>query len=776
MRLLYYTGGGELRWTEDLVGDDEVPSYAILSHTWDEGQEVTFDDLMKNSGKSKTGYNKIWFCARQAQRDGLEHFWVDTCCIDKTNNSELSEAIVSMFQWYKNAIRCYVYLSDVSSRACEKDSEPHRELKRKPAIKTSRWFTRGWTLQELIAPASVEFFSKEGDRLGDKTSLMPTLHDITGIAMQALDGSPMSCFTVDERMSWAEGRKTRREEDSAYSLLGIFDISMPLIYGEGRQRAKERLRKEIREHHSIHLPVAMSASFNSHHEEHNARCLPNTRTKLLDGITTWANDKEGKSIFWLSGMAGTGKSTIARTIAQWFADRRQLGASFFFKKGEGERGNASRFFTTMASDLVKHEPGMLAGIRKALNEDSAISQRALKDQFEKLILQPLLEIKEARSQALGRIVVIDALDECEREEDIRAILQLLARTKDIQPVSLRIVVTSRPELHIRLGFKEMPNGTYQDLVLHEVPKSTIEHDIRLFLEHELGAIRQERMLALDWPSSHQIMALVELAVPLFIYAATVCRFVGTKGRNPIKYLEKVLEYEKSTFSQLDGTYLPALEQLLDEQKDDREEWLIEFREVVGSIVVLERPLSITSLGYLLRLSQEEVRCRLDSLHSVLSVPNSEDVPVRLLHLSFREFLVDPQKQGKSPFWVDEKSTHNKLASCCLKLMSRQSGLRQDMCSLVGPGVLRSEIDDGAVASSLPPELQYACRYWTSHIIQSKEHIVDGDTTHLFLQKHLLHWLEAMSLMGDSSRCFHLLDSLQALAGVRSSQNIVLSLC
>jgi hypothetical protein len=776
MRLLYYTGGGELRWTEDLVGDDKVPSYAILSHTWDEGQEVTFDDLVKNSGKSKTGYNKIWFCARQAQRDGLEHFWVDTCCIDKTNNSELSEAIVSMFQWYKNAMRCYVYLSDVSSRACEKDSEPHRELKRKPAIETSRWFTRGWTLQELIAPASVEFFSKEGDRLGDKTSLMPTLHDITGIAMQALDGSPMSCFTVDERMSWAERRKTRREEDSAYSLLGIFDISMPLIYGEGRQRAKERLRKEIREHHSIHLPVAMSASFNSHHEEHNARCLPNTRTKLLDEITTWANDKEGKSIFWLSGMAGTGKSTIARTIAQSFADRRQLGASFFFKKGEGERGNASRFFTTMASDLVKHEPGMLAGIRKALNEDSAISQRALKDQFEKLILQPLLEIKEAGSQALRRIVVIDALDECEREEDIRAILRLLARTKDIQPVPLRIVVTSRPELHIRLGFKEMPNGTYQDLVLHEVPKSTIEHDIRLFLEHELGAIRQERMLALDWPSSHQIMALVELAVPLFIYAATVCRFVGTKGRNPIKYLDKVLEYEKSTFSQLDGTYLPALEQLLDEQKDDKEEWLIEFREVVGSIVVLESPLSITSLGCLLRLSEEEVRCRLDSLHSVLSVPNSKDVPVRLLHLSFREFLVDPQKQGKSPFWVDEKSTHNRLASCCLELMSGQSGLRQDMCSLVGPGVLRSEIDDGAVANSLPPELQYACRYWTSHIIQSKEHIVDGDTTHLFLRKHFLHWLEAMSLMGDSSRCFHLLDSLQALAGVRSSQNIVLSLC
>ncbi|KAF1937526.1 hypothetical protein EJ02DRAFT_515146 [Clathrospora elynae] len=537
----------------------------------------------------------------------------------------------------------------------------------------------------------------------------------------------------------------------------------------------QKLDLATQDAHTLHrkldltaLPAAKGASYDSHTEEHNARCLLNTRTKLLDEITTWANDKEGKSIFWLSGMAGTGKLTIARTIAQSFADHRRLGASFFFKKGEGERGNASRFFTTMASDLVKHKPGILAGIRMALDEDLAISQRALKDQFEKLILQPLLEIKEAHSQALGRIVVIDALDECEREEDIRAILRLLARTKDIQPVPLRIVVTSRPELHIRLGFKEMPNGTYQDLVLHEVPKSTIEHDIRLFLEHELGAIRKERMLASDWPSSHQIMALVELAVPLFIYAATVCRFVGTKGRNPMKYLDKVLEYEKSTFSQLDGTYLPALEQLLNEQKDDKEEWLIKFREVVGSIVVLESPLSITSLGCLLRLSQEEVRCRLDSLHSVLSVHNSEDVPVRLLHLSFREFLVDPQKQGKSPFWVDEKSTHNKLASCCLQLMSGQSGLRQDMCSLVGPGVLRSDIDDRTVTSSLPPELQYACRYWISHLIQAQKEMLDGDTTHLFLQKHLLHWLEAMSLMRESSRCVHLLDSLQALADPSAS--------
>ncbi|KAL6161193.1 hypothetical protein ACJQWK_08462 [Exserohilum turcicum] len=487
------------------------------------------------------------------------------------------------------------------------------------------------------------------------------------------------------------------------------------------------------------LPIAQGASYDSHTEEHNARCLPNTRTALLHDIAKWAQDKDSKSIFWLSGMAGTGKSTIARTIAESFARRGQLGASFFFKKGEGERGNASRFFATIATDLVACEPGMLPGIKKTLDEDPAISHKALKDQFEKLILQPLLGIKQTHSRALVRVVVIDALDECEQEPDVRAILQLLAQTKDIRPVPLRIVVTSRPELHIRLGFKEMPNGTYQDLVLHEVPRSTIEHDIRLFLEHKLSIIRKERMLASDWPAQQHIIALVELAVPLFIYAATVCRYIGSKGGDPEVYLNKVLQYPKTAFSQLDRTYLPVLDQLLVEQEErDREEWLRIFRELVGSIVILASPLPVGPLARLLQVPKKQVECRLDALHSVLSIPDREDVPIRLLHLSFREFLLDPQKQGKNPFWVDEKRTHQKLASRCLELMSGSGGLHQDMCGLLGPGVLRSEVDEQTVATRLPPDLQYACRYWVNHLKQSGQGIVDGDATHLFLRKHLLH--------------------------------------
>jgi hypothetical protein len=514
------------------------------------------------------------------------------------------------------------------------------------------------------------------------------------------------------------------------------------------------------------LPIAKGASYNSPSEEHNALCLPNTCTALLHSITKWAQDKDSKPIFWLSGVSGTGKSTVARTVAHSFARNDLLGASFFFKEGESDRGNASRFFATIANDLVVQEPGMLPSVKEALDEDPAISQRALKDQFEKLILQPLLRIVQTRSKPQARVVVIDALDECEQSHDIQAILQLLARATAIQPVPLRVVVTSRLELSVRLSFRQMPDSMYESIVLHDVSRSTIKHNIRLFIEHELSAIQKERMLSLDWPSTYQVTALVELALPLFSYAATMCRYIGEKGGNPKDHLNKVLEYQKSTLSKLDRTYLPILDQLLDEHEEDKKEtWLYWFQEVVGSIIVLQSPLSIISLARLLQVPREEVKCQLNSLHSVLSIPNREDVPIRILHMSFRYFLVDPQKKGKSPFWVDEKDTHKKLASRCLELMSKD--LRQDMCNLSEPGVLRSEITEGTIASSLSPDLQYACRFWVAHLEQSQQAIVDGDTTHLFLQKYLLYWLEAMSLIKESHQCLYLLSRLQAITWVIS---------
>lgn len=248
MRLLKRHNDGGFSLVEQF--GDAKPPYAILSHTWGV-EEVTFKDIIDGTGRSKVGYEKILFCGECARNDSLKYFWVDTCCIDKANSTELQEAINSMFSWYHEATKCYVYLSDVSAIGFDEDDQLSRktwELE----FSASRWFTRGWTLQELIAPRTLEFFSKERCALGDKKTFEQAIHGITGIPVEALRRvRPLHEFSVDERMSWVKERNTTRQEDAAYCLLGIFDIHMPLIYGEGRKKALIRLRKEIREAQNI---------------------------------------------------------------------------------------------------------------------------------------------------------------------------------------------------------------------------------------------------------------------------------------------------------------------------------------------------------------------------------------------------------------------------------------------------------------------------------------------------------------------------------------------
>jgi hypothetical protein len=247
MRLLHANNDSSFSLTS--FSRDQIPSYAILSHTWEaDDSEVSFKDLTDGVGHDKPGYRKIQFCGEQARKDGLRHFWIDTCCIDKANFTELSAAINSMFRWYQSSAKCYAYLSDVTTGKHSLSSESLWE----PAFKRSRWFTRGWTLQELLAPRSVEFFSRDCERLGDKKSLQQQIHEVTGIATQALqEGSSLSQFSEDERRSWAAKRQTSIEEDQVYCLLGIFNIHLPLIYGEGKENALRRLKDEFNRHSTV---------------------------------------------------------------------------------------------------------------------------------------------------------------------------------------------------------------------------------------------------------------------------------------------------------------------------------------------------------------------------------------------------------------------------------------------------------------------------------------------------------------------------------------------
>ena len=526
------------------------------------------------------------------------------------------------------------------------------------------------------------------------------------------------------------------------------------------------------------IPSAQGAAFDSHinTDELNARCHPDTRINLLHQIKEWAKDPKGKCIFWLNGMAGTGKSTISRTVAQSFANDRQLGASFFFKRGEGDRGNASRFFTTIANQLMRTVPDIVPFIRSAINEQPEIAAKSLNEQFEKLVFQPLSQLNQSSPHSSPLVVVVDALDECEKEGDIRNILNLLAKTQQLTAVHMRVFLTSRPELPIRLGFENISLDAHKDVVLHDIPPATIEHDISAFLKHEFARIKYDynclhpdSRLPLDWPGEKHIGALTEMAVPLFIFAATVCRFVGDSRWNPEDRLATVLKYHTaSQASKFDKTYLPILEQLTAGlTKGEKASLVSEFHEVVGSIVVLADPLSMDSLTSLLRIQRTTVQCRLDPLHSVLSIPANPASPIRLFHLSFREFLLDPEKQGNSIFWVDERERNKVLANRCLELLTSSKYLKENICSLRSPGTLRTEITQ-TIEKCLPADVQYACRYWVHHLEQSGRRIFDEDAVHYFLRKHFLHWLEALSLIGKISDCISLIDTLRSLTDVSYS--------
>ncbi|KAF8852555.1 HET-domain-containing protein [Acephala macrosclerotiorum] len=213
----------------------DIPPYAILSHVWGD-EEVSFQDFQSGQAAGLKGYSKIQGCCKQAITDSLEHVWIDTCCIDKSSSSELQEAINSMFNFYRNAAVCYAYLQDVTGDA--------DTFSLNSSFSKSRWFTRGWTLQELLAPSLVEFYASDWKPLGTRDDLKKTIAVVTRIDQEFFAFGKFSDYSIAQKFSWASGRQTTRVEDEAYCLLGLFGVSMPLLYGEGR-RAFMRLQEEL---------------------------------------------------------------------------------------------------------------------------------------------------------------------------------------------------------------------------------------------------------------------------------------------------------------------------------------------------------------------------------------------------------------------------------------------------------------------------------------------------------------------------------------------------
>lgn len=571
------------------------------------------------------------------------------------------------------------------------------------------------------------------------------------------------------------------------------------------------------------LPTAADAPFNAYHRQHNLTCLPDTRVDFLQDIYSWADGQNERCILWLNGLAGTGKSTIARTVARKYFDQKRLGASFFFSRGGGDVGHAGKFVTSIAWQLADNIPSLHQNICDAIKERRHIASQSLRDQWQQLVLRPLSKLSENGGTS-SYVLVVDALDECDNDDNIRIIIHLLAEARSLKMVRLRVFLTSRPEIPIRYGFGQMLDAEHMDFILHNISPSIIDHDISVFFKYNLKLIGEENSLDACWPDEEVIKSLVLKAGGLFIWAATACRFIREgsfanerlqtilrgatsslndhvheicttsfqeiirslvwttgflftwaviacgftrEGLRMQEWLHTLFEGDNVTPEQhLDKIYITVLHNSIQANYTARERRVFsrELKNTLGSIAILLSPLSVTSLSTL--LNRTEISSTLRKLHAVLDIPKDQTQPLRLHHPSFRDFLLNKDRCKDPNFWVDEKQAHQVLADSCIQLMS--TSLKQDVCGVNAPNMLAADAERDWIERGLPPEVQYACRYWIDHVQKGGTQLCDNGQVHCFLQGHFLHWLEALGWMGKISDSVHAIAALESLVSVSIS--------
>jgi len=421
------------------------------------------------------------------------------------------------------------------------------------------------------------------------------------------------------------------------------------------------------------LPYAAEAPFNAYKRQHDPTCLHDTRVDLLRQINIWLDGSDERFIFWLNGLAGTGKSTITRTIARQCFDKHQLGATFFFSKGVGDASHAGKFFTSLALQLARKSQYLKRHICDAI-ENSDIASQSLSEQWRRLILGPLSKLCSSSHPSLC-VIIVDALDECDNEKDIQIILQLFAEAQSLKTVRIRVFLTSRPETPIRHSFDQISEDRQRDIVLHNISKSVVNHDISIFLIYNLQLIRQENSLHDDWPGADVISYLVQKANGLFIWAATACRFVeGPFAEDQIAMILAGDIDAESPEGHLNHLYTTVLQNSIRPNYSEKVKQRLYslLREILGSIVVLFSTLSISSLSII--LNEKLVGSIIKDLHAIIDIPKDQNQHLRLHHPSFRDFLLNKDRCVDLNFWVDEKLAHLKLMEHCIRLLLRRTSV------------------------------------------------------------------------------------------------------
>jgi hypothetical protein len=491
-------------------------------------------------------------------------------------------------------------------------------------------------------------------------------------------------------------------------------------------------------------------------------CLKGTRKDVLKEIEHWSTSNQGQRVFWLNGLAGTGKSTIAQTFAETsFADGR-LGASFFCSRDFEARNNLQAIFPTLAFQLAYQYPPFRKELVQVLKACPDVGQESLCSQMEKLIVGPL------QVTYIPTLIIIDALDECKDEEPASAILSILSHYMDQIP-DVKFFITGRPEPRIRSGFRlESLVPITEVLKLHEVKPETVDHDIGLFFQTKLTSLAKNRSdcdLTEDWPSSSDIEILCKKAAGFFIYAATVVKFVSSEMDSPTEMLAIITSLPQSTAKEgmagVDQLYIKVLEQASQGIQAGHSQRYSRFKTVVGAVLLVFNPLSVKALSDLLKVSSTSATLR--PLHSLLLIPDSIEDPVCIYHKSFPDFITDPERCEDPRFFVDPVVHHVEILLSCLNFMGEK--LKRNICNLDDYAVL-SDIKNlpAHQKTYIGDPLKYACWFWARHLVEIPSSSHDIEEVHKaidgFFTSCLLFWIEVLSLTRNLGAGVHALDNVQ----------------
>ena len=498
---------------------------------------------------------------------------------------------------------------------------------------------------------------------------------------------------------------------------------------------------------------------NSCHRAHGAGyrhggrngCLKGTRESILDEIERWAEDSQRSPIFWLNGLAGTGKTTIAQTVAETLFANGRLGASFFCSRGFEARSSLQLIIPTLAFQLAQQYPKFRSSLIPLLQSNPDLTHESLQDQMQNFLVEPL------RSADISTVIVIDALDECKDNDPESAILLVLGRS--VSNISgVKFFITSRPETHITTGFRgPLLRGLTNVFVLHDVEPCTINDDIRHFLKHELSGLARRRGGIEGWPTGEQLDELCRRAAGFFVYAAATLNFLEHKFQCPSDRLDTLMRSPESTtheskaklkaHTSLDYLYTSIFrEAFLENNTEDN----AMVRSVLSAVVLITNPVSPSTIATLMGFGNDRVQRLLESIQSPLLLPQDPNSPVQPFHKSFPDFITDPTRCTDTRFYIS-LDYHTELVLHCLDIMDKL--LEKNMCS-IPDYVLNSEVEDLAKRvdeSHIRGALEYACRSWYKHLITTKHQTSDVVSALCnFLEKKFIFWLEVLSVLGATS--------------------------